>query len=87
MSVRSLLLNMLMSNACKIVVNKPTVFAADHLRIFQSKSMPVIALVFAEYQSRGAPFTFDQRHMEYYRLKVLADIMSEQIDPPKKSTC
>ncbi|KAL0044188.1 hypothetical protein WJX82_003485 [Trebouxia sp. C0006] len=30
----------------------------------------VFALMFAEYQSRDAPFTFDQRHMEYFRVKV-----------------
>ena len=43
----------------------------------------VFALMFAEYQSRDAPFTFDQRHMEYFRVKVLADIMSQTIDIPK----
>ena len=45
----------------------------------------VFALMFAEYQSRDAPFTFDQRHMEYFRVKVLADIMSEHIESPRKS--
>lgn len=44
----------------------------------------VFALMFAEYQSRDAPFTFDQRHMEYFRVKVLADIMSEHIESPGK---
>ena len=42
----------------------------------------VFALMFAEYQSRDAPFTFDQRHMEYFRVKVLADIMSERVESP-----
>ena len=45
----------------------------------------VFALMFAEYQSRNAPFTFDQRHMEYFRVKVLADIMSEHIESPRKA--
>ncbi|KAL3152457.1 hypothetical protein ABBQ32_14160 [Trebouxia sp. C0010 RCD-2024] len=42
----------------------------------------VFALMFAEYQARDAPFTFDQRHMEYFRVKVVADIMSQSIDVP-----
>ena len=42
----------------------------------------VFALMFAEYQARDAPFTFDQRHMEYFRVKVVADIMSQNIDLP-----
>lgn len=42
----------------------------------------VFALMFAEYQSRDAPFTFDQRHMEYFRVKVVADIMSLKVDSP-----
>ena len=41
--------------------------------------------MFAEHQARGVPFTFDQRHMEYYRLKVVADIMALQVDLPKQS--
>ena len=43
----------------------------------------VFALMFAEYQARDAPFTFDQRHMEYFRVKVVADIMSQNIDIPE----
>lgn len=42
----------------------------------------VFALMFAEYQARDALFTFDQRHMEYFRVKVVADIMSQNIDVP-----
>ena len=38
--------------------------------------------MFAEYEARDAPFTFDQRHMEYFRVKVVADIMSQKIDVP-----
>ncbi|KAL0022526.1 hypothetical protein WJX79_007643 [Trebouxia sp. C0005] len=45
----------------------------------------VFALMFAEYQSRDAPFTFDQRHMEYFRVKVLADIMSECVESPPEA--
>lgn len=44
----------------------------------------VFTLMFADYQSRDAPFTFDQRHMEYFRVKVIADIMTLNIDIPSK---
>lgn len=41
--------------------------------------------MFAEYQARDAPFTFDQQHMQYFRVKVVADIMSQNIDVPVPS--
>lgn len=40
--------------------------------------------MFADYQSRNAPFTFDQRHMEYFRIRVVADIMALNVDIPGK---
>lgn len=44
----------------------------------------VFTLMFADYQSRDANFTFDQRHMEYFRIKVIADIMGTKVDIPSK---
>lgn len=44
----------------------------------------VFSLMFADYQSRDAPFTFDQRHMEYFRVKIVADIMALEVDIPNK---
>ena len=42
----------------------------------------VFTLMFADYQSRNAPFTFDQRHMEYFRIRVVADIMALNVQIP-----
>jgi len=43
----------------------------------------VFALLFAEYAARNADFNFAQRHIRYYRVKMVADIATMNIRIPK----
>jgi Ulp1 family protease len=43
----------------------------------------MFTILFAEYASRGASFSFSQAHIEYFRVKVLCDIMQGYVDYPE----
>lgn len=70
------------SSVAQAVMSAPRRSPNDIPKQLNGCDCGVFALMFAEYQSRDAPFTFDQRHMEYFRVKVVADIMSLKVDSP-----
>lgn len=55
-------------------------FCSDVPRQHNGYDCGVFALMFAEHHGRDALLSFHQKHMDYFRAKVVADIMQQHID-------